>query len=307
MKAALFPGQGSQAPGMGLSLYETSVSAKTILDRCESAFGGGLLDVCFHGSADDLKDTAIAQPALFAVSVAAFHAAAARGYSADMVAGHSVGEYAALCVAGVFDVETGVILVKARGRAMAAAAAANPAGMAAVLGLDAAVIAKCCLESGLAVVPANDNCPGQVVISGVADAIYAITQPLKDLGAKKVIRLAVSGGFHSPLMQSAATEMAGLLQGITFLAPVTKVIANVTADWISDPDAIKAALVEQVAGPVRWTETLQRLDQAGAEAYTEFGCGAVLAGLVKRTLSGASVMSVGDQTTLDALVGGQYE
>lgn len=304
MKAALFPGQGSQAPGMGLSLYETSVPAKTILDRCESAFGGGLLDVCFHGLADDLRDTAIAQPALFAVSVAAFHAAAARGYSADMVAGHSVGECAALCVAGVFDIETGIRLVKARGRAMATAAAANPGGMAAVLGLDAAVIAKCCLESGLAVVPANDNCPGQVVISGVADAIDAITQPLKDLGAKKVIRLAVSGGFHSPLMQSAASEMAIMLQGLIFRAPVIRVIANVTADWISEPDAIKSALVEQVAGPVRWTETLQRLDQAGAAAYTEFGCGAVLAGLVKRTLSGVDVMSVGDQTTLDALVGG---
>jgi [acyl-carrier-protein] S-malonyltransferase len=263
--------------------------------------------VCFHGSADDLKDTAIAQPALFAVSVASFTAAAARGYAADMVAGHSVGEYAALCVAGVFDIETGIRLVKARGRAMATAATANPGGMAAVLGLDASVIAKCCLDSGLAVVPANDNCPGQVVISGVTDALDAITQPLKDLGAKKVIRLAVSGGFHSPLMQSAAVEMDTLLQGTTFSAPVIQVIANVTADWISDPDAIKAALVEQVAGPVRWTETLQRLDQAGVDAYTEFGSGSVLAGLVKRTLSGAGVMSVGDQTTLDALIGGQDE
>jgi [acyl-carrier-protein] S-malonyltransferase len=292
---------------MGLSLYETSADAKAVLYRCEAAFDGGLLDVCFHGSADDLKDTAIAQPALFAVSVASFTAAAARGYAADVVAGHSVGEYAALCVAGVFDIETGIRLVKARGRAMATAATANPGGMAAVLGLDASVIAKCCLDSGLAVVPANDNCPGQVVISGVNDAIDAITQPLKDLGAKKVIRLAVSGGFHSPLMQSAAAEMDTLLQGTTFSAPVIQVIANVTADWISDPDAIKAALVEQVAGPVRWTETLQRLEQAGVEAYTEFGSGSVLAGLVKRTLSGASVMSVGDQTTLDALIGGQDE
>ena len=307
MNAAIFPGQGSQTPGMGLSLYETSADAKAVLDRCEAAFGGGLLDVCLHGSADDLKDTAIAQPALFAVSVASFTAAAARGYAADVVAGHSVGEYAALCVAGVFDIETGIRLVKARGRAMATAATANPGGMAAVLGLDASVIAKCCLDSGLAVVPANDNCPGQVVISGVNDAIDAITRPLKDLGAKKVIRLAVSGGFHSPLMQSAAAEMDTLLQGTTFSAPVIQVIANVTADWISDPDAIKAALVEQVAGPVRWTETLQRLDQAGVEAYTEFGSGSVLAGLVKRTLSGASVMSVGDQTTLDALIGGQDE
>jgi [acyl-carrier-protein] S-malonyltransferase len=303
MNAAIFPGQGSQSPGMGLSLYEGSVDAKAILDRCEAAYGGGLLDVCFHGSADDLKDTAIAQPALFAVSVAAFMAASARGYSVDMVAGHSVGEYAALCVAGVFDIETGIRLVKARGRAMATAAATNPGGMAAVLGLDASIIAKCCTESGLAVVPANDNCPGQVVISGVADAIDAIMQPLKDLGAKKVIRLAVSGGFHSPLMQSAATEMASLLHDVTFASPEIRVIANITANWISEPDAIKAALVEQVAGPVRWTETLQRLDQAGVEAYTEFGCGAVLAGLVKRTLSGASVISVGDQATLDALIG----
>ncbi|MFY8052865.1 MAG: ACP S-malonyltransferase, partial [Armatimonadaceae bacterium] len=195
MNAAMFPGQGSQIPGMGKSLYDVSAAAKSTLDACEAAFGGGLLDICFNGTADDLKDTAVAQPALFAVSVAAFSAAAERGYRADLVAGHSVGEYAALCVAGVFDVETGVKLVKARGKAMATAAAANPGAMAAVLGLDADVITKCCVESGLAVVAANDNCPGQVVISGVSDAIDAISQPLKDLGAKKVIKLAVSGGF----------------------------------------------------------------------------------------------------------------
>jgi [acyl-carrier-protein] S-malonyltransferase len=304
MNAAIFPGQGSQTAGMGQSLYECSSDARVVLDTCDAAFGGGLLDICFSGTPDDLKDTSVAQPALFAVSVAAHAAAAGRGYVADVVAGHSVGEYAALCVAGVFDVETGLQLVKARGRAMATAATANPGGMAAVLGLDAAIIAKCCADSGLAVVPANDNCPGQVVISGDVNAIDAITQPLKDLGAKKVIRLAVSGGFHSPLMQSAATEMASILQGIAFSSPNIRIVANVTADWISDPDAIKAALVEQVAGPVRWTETLQLLDQAGVDAYTEFGSGAVLAGLVKRTLSGARVMSVGDEATLDALFGG---
>ena len=304
MNAAIFPGQGSQSPGMGQSLYEFSTDARAVLDACDAAYGGDLLDVCFNGTADDLKDTAVAQPALFAVSMAAYAAATARGYTADFVAGHSVGEYAALCAAGVFDVQTGISLVKARGRSMAAAAAVNPGGMAAVLGLDAAVIGKCCSDSGLAVVAANDNCPGQVVISGVAEAIDAITQPLKELGAKKVIRLAVSGGFHSPLMQSAASEMASMLQSIAFSAPQIRIIANVTAHWISDPGAIKAALVEQVAGPVRWTETLQLLNQAGVDSFTEFGSGAVLAGLVKRTLPGASVMSVGDEATLDALIGG---
>ena len=304
MNAAIFPGQGSQSPGMGQSLYEFSTDARAVLDSCDAAYGGGLLDVCFNGTADDLKDTAVAQPALFAVSMAAYAAATARGYTADFVAGHSVGEYAALCAAGVFDVQTGISLVKARGRSMAAAAAVNPGGMAAVLGLDASVIAACCADSGLAVVAANDNCPGQVVISGVSEAIDAITQPLKDLGAKKVIRLAVSGGFHSPLMQTAASEMASLLQSITFAAPQIRIIANVTADWISDPSAIKAALVEQVAGPVRWTETLQLLNQAGVSSYTEFGSGSVLSGLVKRTLPGVSVTSVGDEVTLDALFGG---
>jgi [acyl-carrier-protein] S-malonyltransferase len=289
---------------MGQSLYEFSTDARAVLDSCDAAYGGGLLDVCFNGTADDLKDTAVAQPALFAVSMAAYAAATARGYTADFVAGHSVGEYAALCAAGVFDVQTGISLVKARGRSMAAAAAVNPGGMAAVLGLDASVIAACCADSGLAVVAANDNCPGQVVISGVSEAIDAITQPLKDLGAKKVIRLAVSGGFHSPLMQTAASEMASLLQSITFAAPQIRIIANVTADWISDPSAIKAALVEQVAGPVRWTETLQLLNQAGVSSYTEFGSGSVLSGLVKRTLPGVSVTSVGDEVTLDALFGG---
>jgi len=304
MNAAIFPGQGSQVPGMGKSLYDVSAAAKSTLDACEAAFGGGLLDICFNGTADDLKDTSVAQPALFAVSVAAFSAAAERGYRADLVAGHSVGEYAALCVAGVFDVETGVKLVKARGKAMAAAAAANPGAMAAVLGLDADVIAKFCVESGLAVVAANDNCPGQVVISGVSDAIDAISQPLKDLGAKKVIKLAVSGGFHSPLMLAAAAEMDAVLKATAFSAPRLRVVANVTADWIADPDAIKAALVEQVAGPVRWTETLRLLNQAGSECFTEFGSGSVLAGLVKRTLPDVNVQSVGDSAGLDALVGG---
>lgn len=304
MNAAIFPGQGSQVPGMGQSLYDVSAAAKSTLDACEAAFGGGLLDICFNGTADDLKDTAIAQPALFAVSVAAFSAAAERGYRAEMVAGHSVGEYAALCVAGVFDVETGVKLVKARGKAMAAAAAANPGAMAAVLGLDADVITKCCVESGLAVVAANDNCPGQVVISGVSDAIDAISQPLKDLGAKKVIKLAVSGGFHSPLMLAAAAEMDAVLKATAFSAPRLRVVANVTADWIADPEAIKAALVEQVAGPVRWTETLRLLNQAGSDCFTEFGAGSVLAGLVKRTLPGVNVQSVGDSAGLDALFGG---
>ncbi|MFM7186817.1 MAG: ACP S-malonyltransferase [Armatimonadota bacterium] len=304
MNVAIFPGQGSQAPGMGKSLYETSVAAKASLDACDTAYGGGLLDICFNGTSDDLKDTAVAQPALFSVSVAAFAAAHERGYVADAVAGHSVGEYAALCVAGVFDIETGLRLVKARGKAMAAAAATNPGGMAAVLGLDAEVIAKCCAESGLAVVAANDNCPGQVVISGVSDAIDAITQPLKDIGAKKVIRLAVSGGFHSPLMLTAAKEMETVLLATTFTAPRIRVVANVTADWISDPDAIKAALVEQVAGTVRWTETLRLLSQAGSVCFTEFGSGNVLAGLVKRTLPDVGVQSVGDSNGLVALFGG---
>jgi len=304
MNVAIFPGQGSQVPGMGKSLYETSVAAKASLDACDTAYGGGLLDICFNGTSDDLKDTAVAQPALFSVSVAAFAAAHERGYEADAVAGHSVGEYAALCVAGVFDVETGLRLVKARGKAMAAAAATNPGGMAAVLGLDAEVIAKCCAESGLAVVAANDNCPGQVVISGVSDAIDAITQPLKDIGAKKVIRLAVSGGFHSPLMLTAAKELETVLLATTFTAPRIRVVANVTADWTSDPDAIKAALVEQVAGPVRWTETLRLLSQAGSVCFTEFGSGNVLAGLVKRTLPDVGVQSVGDSNGLDELFGG---
>ena len=304
MNAALFPGQGSQAPGMGQSLYTSNADVKAVLDKCDAAFGGGLLDVCFNGSSDDLKDTSIAQPALFAVSVASYAAAAGRGYVADAVAGHSVGEYAALCVAGVFDVETGIQLVKARGKAMATAAAVTPGGMAAVLGLDAADIAKCCADSGLMVVPANDNCPGQVVISGAVDAIDAITQSLKELGAKKVIRLAVSGGFHSPLMQSAASDMATLFESFAFQSPKIRVIANVTADWITEPQAIKAALVAQVAGPVRWTETLHLLDKSGVNSYTEFGSGSVLAGLVKRTLAGAVVCSVGDDASLDTFLGG---
>ena len=284
---------------MGKSLYESCDIAKIVLDRCNRVAGGDLLPLCFEGDADGLKPTAVAQPALFAVSMAAYSSLVSRGITPDFVAGHSVGEYAALCAAGVFSLEDGMHLVQQRGAAMALAAEETEGGMAAVLGLDMDRVSDVCRQSGCLVVPANDNCPGQVVVSGAAIDLDQIADLLREAGAKKVIRLAVSGGFHSPLMQSAVPIMSEVLAGVDFDAPRLRFVANVSADWISDPATIKAGLVEQIAGPVRWTETLIRLSEAGADMFVECGSGTVIAGLVKRTLTGAKVASVGDISSLN--------
>lgn len=299
MLAFLFPGQGSQVPGMGKSLYESCDVARSILDRCNRVASGELLPLCFEGNADGLKPTAVAQPALFAVSMAVYSSLLSRGVTPSFVAGHSVGEYAALCAAGVFSLEDGMHLVQQRGAAMALAAEETQGGMAAVLGLDMDRVSEVCRQSGCPVVAANDNCPGQVVISGAAVDLDQVAKVLLEAGAKKVIRLAVSGGFHSPLMQSAVLTMSEVLAGVDFDTPRLRFVANVSADWISDPAAIKASLVEQITGPVRWTETLNRLHEAGAERFVECGSGTVIAGLVKRTLTGAKVASVGDISSLN--------
>jgi [acyl-carrier-protein] S-malonyltransferase len=296
--AFVFPGQGAQAVGMGVDLYENNPAARAVLD----AFPATLRTLCFEGPEDQLKDTRNTQPALFAVSVAALEAVKAAGFTPAVCAGHSIGEYAALVAAGALTVEEGARLVQIRGRAMAEAAVQSPGTMAAVLGLDADVIREVCASLEGIVVPANDNAPGQVVLSGEVAAVEAASVVLKERGAKRVLPLAVAGGFHSPLMQPAATTLRDALATAEILAPTHPILANVTADYESTPDEIRKNLAEQVAGPVRWTETIQRLTADGYTTFIECGSGTVLAGLIRRIAPEATTHSVGDTVGLAKLV-----
>ncbi|MGC4042519.1 MAG: ACP S-malonyltransferase [Armatimonas sp.] len=296
MKSAfVFPGQGAQSVGMGKALYESNPAARVALDTCEAACPG-LLTLCFEGPEETLKETRWTQPALFAVSVAAYEAVKASGVEPVAVAGHSIGEYAALYAAGVFDIPTGMALVRVRAEAMAEAAKANPGAMAAVLGLDPAAVASVCGATPGIIVPANLNCPGQVVISGEAAAVEAASAALKEAGAKRVIALAVSGAFHSPLMQSACAPLEAALTDAPLSVPTIPVIANVTAAEETATDEIKANLVAQVPGQVRWIECIEALIALGVEQFIECGSGTVLAGLNKKingeipTVSAESVL-----------------
>ncbi len=298
--AFVFPGQGAQTVGMGRDLYDNSPAARAVFDVVDAACGVPVSLLCFHGPDEVLKDTANAQPALFAVAVAALAACREAGLEPAMAAGHSIGEYAALVAAGSLSVHEGARLVKARGEAMAQAAAHRPGAMAAVLGLDAKTVAECCREANPdgVVVPANLNAPGQIVISGEVAAVARASELLKLRGAKRVLPLAVSGAFHSPLMEVAVATLRGVLQLTDVSDPVLPIVQNVTADYARTGDEIKANLAAQVAGPVRWVETVERLAEDGAAAFVECGPGGVLAGLIKRIAPAALVVSVGDRASL---------
>jgi [acyl-carrier-protein] S-malonyltransferase len=300
----LFPGQGAQAVGMGRDLYEGSAAARAAFETVDAACGTAISALCFDGPEAALKETKNTQPCLFATSVAALAACREAGLTPSAVAGHSVGEYAALVAAGVFDVALGARLVQQRALAMAAAAAQNPGSMAAVLGLDASVIREICESVVGIAVPANDNCPGQVVISGESAALAAVGPLLKERGAKRVLPLEVSGAFHSPLMEPAAERLKPVIEGAALSAPQLPIIANVTADYESTIEEVKANLIAQVAGPVRWTETIQRFTADGYTHFIECGSGKVLAGLIKRIAPEATVFSVGDSASLAAAVEG---
>jgi [acyl-carrier-protein] S-malonyltransferase len=261
--------------------------------------------VCFEGPEDLLKETRNTQPALFAVECAVLMACRDAGLVPNAVAGHSIGEYAALVAAGVFDVAVGAQLVKARADAMMKAAETNAGTMVAVLGLDTLVVADVCKAvSGdeAQVVIANDNCPGQLVISGNVSAVEAASPILKERGAKRVMPLAVSGAFHSPLMQTAADMLDDSIQNASFQDPTLPIVANVSADYETSVAQVKAHLAAQVAGPVRWTETVQRLVADGYTTFVECGPGKVLAGLIKRIAPDAVTYSVGDRASLQATV-----
>ena len=299
--AFVFPGQGSQAVGMGRELFQSSDAARAAFEIVDDACGEAISKLCFEGPEATLRETKKTQPCLFATSVAVLAACREAGLVPSVVAGHSVGEYAALVAAEAFDVATGAKLVQQRALAMAEAARLHPGSMAAVLGLDARVVKEICdsLNSeGHIVVPANDNCPGQVVISGEAMSIAAAAIVLKEQGAKRVLPLEVSGAFHSPLMEFAATVLRPVIANFPIADPKLLVVANVTADYETTAEEVKANLGAQVAGPVRWTETIQRLWGDGYTHFVECGNGKVLAGLIKRIAPEAVVFSVGDPTSL---------
>lgn len=303
-----FPGQGSQAVGMGKALSEASPAAKAVFQEVDEALGEKLSDVIWEGPLDALTLTSNTQPALMAVSLAAIAAMEEAGVkvsdSASFVAGHSLGEYSALAAAGSLSIADAAKLLRIRGDAMQSAVPVGQGAMAAILGLELGqveALVKDASEAGVCDV-ANDNAPGQVVVSGSKEAVEKAAELAKGLGARRVLMLPVSAPFHCSLMQPAADRMAEALQNTTFRAPVVPLIANVLATPISDPAAIKGHLVEQVTGRVRWRESVIWLSENGVTDALEIGAGKVLAGLIKRIAPGISAQSIGNPDDIQALV-----
>ena len=288
MTAFLFPGQGSQAPGMGATLYDASPEARALFDEADAVLGFALTGLMFGEDADALRPTDITQPALYVHSLAANAALAARGMRPDVAAGHSLGEWSALAAVGAVSFADGLRAVRRRGELMAQAGTVRPGAMSAVLGLDAAAVEAACAEATSAgdgeVVPANYNDPGQIVVSGDAPAVERAGEVLKAAGAKRVVPLPVSGAFHSPLMAFARDGLAETLASLAISSPSCPVVLNVTAAPETDPEAIRARLLEQLTSPVRWAPSVEAMAAMGVSRWVEVGTGAVLSGLVKRTV-----------------------
>ena len=281
MTAYVFPGQGSQFPGMGKDLYDADSNARIWFEHANDLLGFNLTQVMFNGSEDDLKRTDVTQPAIFLHSVVKAKAMG-DGFRPDMVAGHSLGELSALVAAGAMEFADGLKLVAARANAMQKACEAEPGTMAAILGLDDAVVEEVCASIPGVVVPANYNCPGQLVISGALDAVNAACEKLKEAGAKRALVLPVGGAFHSPLMEPARAELATAIEYTPIVDPRCPVYQNVDARPHTDPARIKANLIQQLTAPVRWTQTMQRMLADGANKVVEVGPGKVLQGLFKK-------------------------
>ena len=279
-KAYVFPGQGSQFPGMGKALYERSAEAREMMDRANEILGFPITDIMFGESAEDLKATRVTQPAIFIHSVVL---ALCSGLETPaMVAGHSLGEFSALVAAGAMDFEDGLRLVAVRASAMQKCCEQAPGAMAAVINLPAEKVEEICASCTGIVVAANYNSDGQIVISGEAEAIAEACAKMKEAGAKRALPLSVSGAFHSPLMEPARLELAEAIDKTPFQAPACPVYQNVTALPATDPDVIKANLLKQLTSPVRWTQTVQNMVADGADYFLEIGPGTVLQGLVGR-------------------------
>ncbi|WP_372933817.1 ACP S-malonyltransferase [Mariniphaga sediminis] len=280
MKAYVFPGQGAQYPGMGKDLFESSSEAKALFEKANEILGFAITDIMFDGSADDLKQTKVTQPAIFLHSV--LLAKTLKEFSPDMVAGHSLGEFSALVASGALTFEDGLTLVFKRALAMQKACEVEPSTMAAIVGLEDNVVEEVCSSIDEVVVAANYNCPGQLVISGSEEGVDKACQLLAEKGAKRALKLPVGGAFHSPLMEPAREELAAAIESTNFSAPVCPVYQNVTAEAVSDPEEIKQNLVAQLTAPVKWTQTVRNMIAGGATSFTEIGPGKVLQGLVKK-------------------------
>ncbi|HTU10695.1 MAG TPA: ACP S-malonyltransferase [Allosphingosinicella sp.] len=305
MRAFIFPGQGSQAVGMGKALAEASAEARAVFEEVDAALDQKLSALMAEGPADELTLTENAQPAIMANAVATLRAAGIDLQAkADFVAGHSLGEYSALCAAGTFDLATTARLLKQRGQAMQAAVPVGEGAMAALLGADLAIAQQICeaAAEGEVCTVANDNDPSQVVISGAKSAIERALEIAKEKGAKRAILLPVSAPFHCPLMKPAAEAMQQALAGVKMEPPKLSLYANVTAAPVDSPDTIRDLLVEQVTGMVRWRESVANMAAAGVTHFVEFG-GKVLGPMVKRIAPEAEVTSVVTPEDVDALVG----
>ena len=290
MKAYIFPGQGAQFVGMGLDLYENHPGAQELFEDANEILGFSITDIMFEGTPEDLKQTKVTQPAIFLHSVI-LGKALGEGFNPDMVAGHSLGEFSALVANGTLNFEDGLKLVSQRAMAMQKACELQPSTMAAVLGLDDEVVESICAETEGIVVPANYNCPGQLVISGEVEAVNAACEKLKEAGARRALLLPVGGAFHSPLMEPAREELAAAIEATEFKTPSCPIYQNVTTTAVSNPDDIKKNLISQLTAPVKWTQSVQQMIADGAKSFVEVGPGKVLQGLVRKIDSSVETAS----------------
>lgn len=281
MKAYVFPGQGAQFAGMGKDLYDSSPLAKELFETANSILGFSVTELMFNGNDEDLKQTKVTQPAIFLHS-AILAAVMGSKFKPDMVAGHSLGEFSSLVANKSLSFEDGLILVSKRALAMQKACEKSPSAMAAIIGLEDAVVEDVCRSVKEIVVPANYNSPGQIVISGSDEGIDEAIEILKARGAKMAVKLAVGGAFHSPLMETARAELEEAIRNTTFKNPVCPVYQNVNAEPSTDPDQIKANLVLQLTSPVKWTQSIRKMIADGADSFIEVGPGKVLQGLIRK-------------------------
>ena len=281
MKAYVFPGQGAQFTGMGKDLYENSELAKELFERANEILGFRITDIMFEGTAEELKETKVTQPAVFLHSVI-LAKTLGEDFKPEMVAGHSLGEFSALVANGALSFEDGLKLVSQRAIAMQKACEIKPSTMAAVLGLEDKIVEDVCASIDGVVVAANYNCPGQLVISGETSAVEQACEAMKAAGAKRALILPVGGAFHSPMMEPAREELATAIENTTFSTPVCPVYQNVPATAVSSADEIKKNLIVQLTAPVKWTQSVQQMIADGATSFTEVGPGKVLVGLVNK-------------------------